>query len=181
MTIDPDADSARFEALFDRHAAELLRFCFRRTADAALAEDLVWIVFLEAWRARHKLRGDADAVMAVRHRDERRAPAVALAASPRRGAGAHRPAATAGESAAEVVAREHEMRATLQSIARLPRRDQDILALCVWSELSYEQAARVLGVPVGTVRSRLSRARRRLREDVAPDNQLSPRPEGNAR
>jgi delta 1-pyrroline-5-carboxylate dehydrogenase len=38
---DADADSARFAQLFDRHAAELLRFRFRRTADAALAEDLV--------------------------------------------------------------------------------------------------------------------------------------------
>lgn len=39
-----------------------------------------------------------------------------------------------------------------------------MLALCVWGDLSYEEAALALGVPVGTVRSRLSRARGRLRE-----------------
>jgi RNA polymerase sigma-70 factor (ECF subfamily) len=56
------------------------------------------------------------------------------------------------------------MRAALRAFQRLPRPDQDVLGLCVWEELTYEQAALALGVPVGTVRSRLSRARARLRE-----------------
>jgi RNA polymerase sigma-70 factor (ECF subfamily) len=56
------------------------------------------------------------------------------------------------------------MRRVLASVERLPRRDQEVLALCAWSDLSYDEAARVLGVPVGTVRSRLARARRRLAE-----------------
>jgi RNA polymerase sigma-70 factor (ECF subfamily) len=47
---------------------------------------------------------------------------------------------------------------------RLPRREQDVFALCAWSELSYEDAAIALQIPVGTVRSRLSRARARLQE-----------------
>jgi RNA polymerase sigma-70 factor (ECF subfamily) len=59
---------------------------------------------------------------------------------------------------------ELRMRSALGLLARLPRRDQDVLALCVWQELSYEEAALALGLPVGTVRSRLSRARARLRE-----------------
>ena len=48
--------------------------------------------------------------------------------------------------------------------ARLPRREQEVFALCAWSELSYEDAAIALRIPVGTVRSRLSRARARLQE-----------------
>lgn len=39
-----------------------------------------------------------------------------------------------------------------------------MIALCIWSELSYEDAALALGLPIGTVRSRLSRACERLRE-----------------
>ena len=52
----------------------------------------------------------------------------------------------------------------LACVERLPRPDQEVLSLCVWSELTYQEAAAVLGVPVGTVRSRLSRARARLAE-----------------
>jgi len=48
-----------------------------------------------------------------------------------------------------------------------------VLALCVWEELTYEEASLALGVPVGTVRSRLSRARGRLRELSANPGQFA--------
>jgi RNA polymerase sigma-70 factor (ECF subfamily) len=53
--------------------------------------------------------------------------------------------------------------ATRVAFGRLRRPEQDVIALCVWSELDYAAAAQALGIPVGTVRSRLSRARRKLR------------------
>jgi RNA polymerase sigma-70 factor (ECF subfamily) len=56
----------------------------------------------------------------------------------------------------------------LEGLCALPRREQDVVALCAWAQLSYEQAAAALGVPVGTVRSRLSRARRRLGDLSVP-------------
>lgn len=59
------------------------------------------------------------------------------------------------------------MQRVLSLLSQLPRREQDVFVLCAWSELSYEDAALALGIPVGTVRSRLSRARARLRE-LAP-------------
>jgi RNA polymerase sigma-70 factor (ECF subfamily) len=52
----------------------------------------------------------------------------------------------------------------LRVMRRLPHADQDVLSLCVLSGLTYEQAAVALGVPVGTVRSRLARARAKLRQ-----------------
>jgi RNA polymerase sigma factor (sigma-70 family) len=57
-----------------------------------------------------------------------------------------------------------QMERALALVERLPMREQDVFALCAWSELSYEDAALALAVPIGTVRSRLSRARARLRE-----------------
>jgi RNA polymerase sigma factor (sigma-70 family) len=50
-----------------------------------------------------------------------------------------------------------------EAMKSLPESDQELFVLCVWQQLSYEEAAAALGVPVGTVRSRLSRARSRLR------------------
>jgi RNA polymerase sigma-70 factor (ECF subfamily) len=59
---------------------------------------------------------------------------------------------------------EREMGRLLELLSKLPRREQDVIALCDWSGLSYDDAAHALRVPIGTVRSRLSRGRRRLRE-----------------
>ena len=56
------------------------------------------------------------------------------------------------------------MRVLLALFAQLPRREQDVIALCDWSDLSYDDAAAALGIPIGTVRSRLARGRGRLRE-----------------
>ena len=51
-----------------------------------------------------------------------------------------------------------------QAVTSLPEPERDALVLHVWEALSYEEVADALGVPVGTVRSRIHRARRRLRE-----------------
>lgn len=50
------------------------------------------------------------------------------------------------------------------AMARLPARHRDVLLLVAWADLGYEEVARALEVPVGTVRSRLHRARRKLRD-----------------
>jgi RNA polymerase sigma factor (sigma-70 family) len=161
-------DSSAFGALFERHACAVYNFCFRRTGDWAAAEDLTSIVFLEAWRRRKDVRlkdgralpwllGVAVNVLRNRRRSERR----------HRAALARLPIPRGLDFADEVDGRlddERRMRATLRTVAKLPRRQQEVLALCAWAGLSYEDAALALGLPVGTVRSRLSRARARVRE-----------------
>ena len=157
-----------FGVLFERHARRVYNYCFRRTADWALAEDLTSVVFLEAWRRRDDVRleheealpwllGVATNVLRNRGRSLRRHRAALERLQPER----------TPDFADEVDARlddERAMRSLLHAVAKLPRRDQDVLALCVWAGLSYEEAAVALDVPVGTVRSRLARARSRLRE-----------------
>ena len=170
---DPDA----LAILFRRHGNAIYNYCFRRLGDWAAAEDMVSIVFLEAWRKRDAdvqagkvlpwLYGIATNVVRNRRRSDRRY-AAALRRLPADG--------PTPDSADDAVARaddQRQMKRLLAVVSELPRQEQDVLALCVWSELSYDDAASALGVPVGTVRSRLSRARTHLRElDQSSGHQL---------
>jgi RNA polymerase sigma-70 factor (ECF subfamily) len=162
-------DPGVFGLLFERHGRAVYNYCFRRTADWSVAEDLTSIVFLEAWRKRNEVRihgdtllpwlyGVATNVLRNRSRSLRRYRS-ALARLPVE----HE--ADFADEAGERIDDERQMRRVLDALRRLPKRDQDVLALCAWSELTYEEAAVALDLPVGTVRSRLSRARRRLRDE----------------
>jgi RNA polymerase sigma-70 factor (ECF subfamily) len=164
-------DAAAFGALFERHARTVYNYCFRRTGLWAEAEDLTSVVFLEAWRRRNEaadvqavvpwLLGVATNVVRNRHRSRRRC-AAALSRMP--------PPQPDPDHADEIAHRlddESRMRQILQLVRHLPSIDQDVFILCAWTEMTYAQTAAALGVPVGTVRSRLSRARARLRELAA--------------
>lgn len=164
---EPDA----FGILFERHAKTVYNYLFRRTADWALAEDLTSTVFLEAWRRRGDVQlqrdlalpwllGVATNVLRNRRRSQWRHRA-ALQRIPRE---RHEDFAA---DANDRLDDERRMRFVLRSLSGLPRREQEVLTLCGWAELSYEEAAAALGVPVGTIRSRLSRARARMRELTA--------------
>jgi len=65
----------------------------------------------------------------------------------------------------------------LSKLARLPDEQRAVLLLVAVEDLSYAEAAKVLGIPVGTVMSRLSRARERLQQEIegaaAPTNVVS--------
>jgi RNA polymerase sigma factor (sigma-70 family) len=164
MEPDPDA----FTALFRLHSKTIYNYCFRRLADWRDAEDALSLVFLEAWRRRDKelppdkvlpwLYGIATNVLRNRRRSERRFRA-ALARVP-----VASPEPDFSEGTAERLDDERRMARALELFAQLSSRDQDVFVLCAWQGLSYEDAALALEVPVGTVRSRLSRARERIAE-----------------
>ncbi len=156
-------DQRAFSELYERHARTIYNYLFRRLADWSEAEDLTAVVFLEAFRRRSEvvvfegkllpwLYGIATNVLRNRRRAlwRHRHLVAQLASQP--GTDVTPDVAARAEAAAQ-------MRSVLERIGRLPRPQQDVIALCVWSGLSYEEAASALGVPVGTVRSRLSRAR----------------------
>jgi RNA polymerase sigma factor (sigma-70 family) len=161
-------DVDAFGLLFERHARAIYNYCFRRIGDWAVAEDLLSVVFFEAWRRRGKalppdkvlpwLYGIATNVVRNRRRAERRYLAAL----------AHMPDPSVVPDFADAadgrIDDERRMRQAVALLAQLPRHEQDAFVLCAWMELSYEDAALALAVPVGTVRSRLSRARRHLRE-----------------
>ncbi|MCX5192491.1 RNA polymerase sigma factor [Streptomyces sp. NBC_00249] len=164
-------DHQLFADLYDAHARAVYAHAFRMTADRAGAEDVVSLTFLEAWR----LRGTLDTVTS--HRGWLLGIATNVMRNTRRTARRHRvamsrlpPPAAVPDPADAVVSRITDTAraaAALAVLDRLRRADREAILLHVWSGLSHDEVARACGVPVGTVRSRLSRARARLRELTA--------------
>jgi RNA polymerase sigma factor (sigma-70 family) len=162
------SDPGSFGFLFDRHADRIYTFCIRRTGDREAAEDLTSATFLHAWRRRDDVRFFGESALPWLY-----GVAANLTRRHLRGSRRHRAnlalLVRGGDEPdpADDVARRLDDSLRLHEVVRaihsLPQPDQEVIALCVWEELSYEQAAVALGVPVGTVRSRLSRARARLR------------------
>jgi RNA polymerase sigma factor (sigma-70 family) len=159
-----------FGVVFDRHFATIHRYLERRIGRDG-ADELSGEVFRIAFEQRTRFRplhesalpwlyGLTTNLLLKRWRGERReARAVArLEATSRNGDG---PAAEASDDRLAAAASRERL---LEALARLPAGDRDVVVLVAWEELSYEEVAVALEIPVGTVRSRLNRARARLRE-----------------
>jgi RNA polymerase sigma factor (sigma-70 family) len=173
-----------FGLIFDRHGAAVHAYCRARSTDDIdeSAADLVSVVFLEAWRRRRSVMIESDSalpwligvarrVMLHRARTVRRHRA-ALA---RLSSGTSLPLSHVDDIADDVARRLDDGRrlsAVRSAFARMRESDRDVLLLCVWGGLDYQSAAVALGVPVGTVRSRLSRARLRLAELADADGSV---------
>lgn len=154
-----------FDALYRHHADRVYGFCLRRTGDVGQAEEARAIVFLEAWRRRRDidlasrpagpwLYGVARNVL----RNQRRAVK-------RRDAALHSLGAVQrnrSEDVSEYVQRRQVIDALLRTLQTLPPAQREVVGLCLLGDRSYEAAAGALQIPIGTVRSRLSRARTQL-------------------
>jgi len=161
----------RFAVLFDRHAPLIHRYAARRIG-AQAADDLVAETFLTAFGKRRRydtsypdarpwLYGIATNLIGQHRRDELRQYRIQRSALPDLDSPGH-----AERVAASVTA--HGMRHQLTTaLASLPDGERDVLILIAWEQLSYDETARALRIPLGTVRSRLNRARARLRQALA--------------
>jgi RNA polymerase sigma factor (sigma-70 family) len=162
-------EPGRFGELFDRHATVLFRFLVRRVGVDA-AEPLLGEVFRVGFEkraaydcdrpsARPWLYGIATNLIAHHRRSEaRRLHATARVLMRSRVADDPADAVVSRLDAAALLPR------VAEALAQLPDGDRDALLLFAWEELSYEEIADALGVPIGTVRSRINRARQSLRE-----------------
>lgn len=168
-----DGDQAAFGQLFDECSKAVYNHAFRLTGNWSTAEDVMALTFLEAWRLRTRIDEEGGSlkpwllgIATNVTRNQRRAARRhddALARLPRGEA--------VPDFAEEVVGRiddAERLAAIRQAYGRLRHQEQDVFALCVWAGLDYAQAAEALGIPVGTVRSRLSRARRKLADAGEP-------------
>jgi RNA polymerase sigma factor (sigma-70 family) len=157
----------RFTEVFDRHYAEIHGYVARRLGPS-LAEDVASETFVIAFDRRRRydvaypsarpwLYGIASNLVARHRRAEVR----------RYRALARTDATDAVDSHAERVAGRLDARALRGRLAaalvEVADRDREVLLLVAWAQLGLEEAARALGIPAGTARSRLHRARRRMR------------------
>ncbi len=160
---DPDA----FGDLYERHRDRVYGHALRLTRSSHDAEDVTALVFLEAWRRREHVRVVDGTVLpwlfvttanVIRNHDRAaRRHRAAMSSLP--------PAITSPDHAPEVDARIDRLDPgsdLRRAFAALPARDQEVITLCVLEELPLADAAATLRIPLGTLKSRLSRAKARL-------------------
>ena len=156
-----DGDDAALAALFDRHEARLFRHARRLLTSREDAKDAVTVAFFELWRKRATVRLVDGSPLpwllnTVSHsarnleRSSRRYAALLERAPIRE---AEHPGA-------------YDESGVLAALKRLPPREQSVLVLIVLEGYPERAAAEVLGIPVGTVKSRLSRAKSKLRDEI---------------
>lgn len=158
---------AVFGELYDRHARVIHRYAARR-AGVTAADDIMSETFLVAFErrtsfelervdARPWLLGIATALLRKHARLEARAWRGLVAAG----------AAALDHDAIDALGSRVDAEVAIKTLAgairRMPARDRETLLLYAWGDLDYEGVAQALDIPIGTVRSRLNRARRTLR------------------
>lgn len=176
---DAELVHSAFEALFDRHAVAVHRYLARRIG-STVADDLVAQTFLVAFErrggydvarpdARPWLYGIATNLLHRHRRDEVRQ----FEAWSRSGADP----TVHPESLVERVVQRADAAAQspwlAAALAQLSAPDRDVLLLFAWGELPYAEIASALDIPVGTVRSRLNRARAVVRRSLPDSGELS--------
>ena len=158
-------DGDAFGVIFDRHRARLYRHSRGLAPTFGDTDDIVAVTFLEAWRKRKTVRFVDGSMLPWLLRTATftasnltRSTRRYRAALNRLPADDHHPdhADTVGDGDA------------LTALRQLSTLDQQVITLCVIECLAIEECARVLGVRTGTVKSRLSRAKARLREQFHP-------------
>lgn len=180
-------DERSFVLLYRRYQGALYRFALHMTGSPEVAADVVQETFLAMIRGEAKFdpaRGAPAAFLYgvarnhVRRVQEKESRFVPLAefemetTAPNsngngNGNGSHGASSRAGtDSASDGVSQDETVRQLRAAIARLPEHYREVVTLCDLQGKSYEQAAAVLGCPIGTVRSRLNRARDLLVEKM---------------
>lgn len=164
-------DSHAFGTLFDRHRDRVFGHALRLIAHRTDAEDLTALVFLELWRRRHRVRFVDDSLLPwllVTTRNVSRNAARAhrrhakvLAKLP---PGQAQP--DFSEAADTRLDAEHNRIAIANAISDLQPIDQDLIALTALENMTLLEASEAVGVSYGTAKTRLSRARAKLRRTL---------------
>lgn len=175
LSNEADVDGS-LHTFVDRHFVPIYRFTARRVG-RDLGEQVAAEVFAVAFArrqtyvavhdsARPWLYGIATNLLAQHRRDERRHLRAAARGEP----SAPRTAEPFDDDATAKVDAMAAWPALSAALDRLSPKERDALLLSVWGGLSYAQVAEALDVPIGTVRSRINKARTKLQKELKPWN-----------
>lgn len=169
------SDPGQFATIFERHFNAIYRYLYRRVG-APLADDLAAQTFAEAFARRSRydaawpvalpwLYGIASNLLRRHQRTERRQ----LRAYARLGTDPLSP----DELSPLLDRLDAQVRGPklAEALAALKGGDRDVLLLYAWADLSYREIGYALDIPIGTVRSRLNRARQKMRERLGFANE----------
>ncbi|AYG04481.1 RNA polymerase sigma factor [Gryllotalpicola protaetiae] len=167
IVVGSQTDPAMFGLLFPRHSDRIFRYAAKRVG-AEAAQDIMSETFVVAFRRRARFDTEYEdagpwlfgiaTVLIRRHRAGEARVLRALEAA----TAAFREGGDGGQAIIERLDAERDVAGLAPAIAALPRRDRETLLLYAWADLDYAGVAAALGVPIGTVRSRLNRVRRKL-------------------
>lgn len=167
-------DEQAFSELYDRYAEAVWNHAYRLTASWSTAEDLTSTTFMTAWRRRHEMTLVHDSALPwlftvagnlARSEYRRKARFTRLLLRVPR----HDVERDHADEVASSIDHETRLRQVLDAVERLPRAEREAVELVLLGELSVAAAAEALGVAEVSVRSRISRARTRLRKQLSDD------------
>jgi len=171
------AEPEKFAPIFRRHFDVIFRYLAKRV-DPTTAEDLAAETFVQAFAHRSRFDPSRESALPWLYgiatnllRHHRRRERVRLTALTRTGIRLREPTIDS-ERAEELTA---VIVSVLNAMETLEPSDRDVLVLHAWEDLSYSQVAEALEIPIGTVRSRLHRARALIRERIDPPEAMTNR------
>ncbi|MFN0083784.1 MAG: RNA polymerase sigma factor [Blastocatellia bacterium] len=177
----PDAEDA-FDALYERREGVVYRFALRMTGSATLADDVTQDVFLALIRGgrlfdptrgaliQYLLGMTRNRVLTLLARE--RAFVPLFDEESEQEPGLARQMAVHPDPLADLT-RAERVESMRRAVLSLPVHYREVVLLCSLEEMSYEEAAEIIGCPVGTVRSRMNRARAMLAERLADRPQFT--------
>ena len=173
-------DDSAFEQLLLQHQKNVYNLCLRLLQNPDDAQDAAQESFLRAWRNLDQYHFDAAfstwLYRLTRNlcldelRKKKRRPQTSLSVQDEEGEERELEIADPAPVPEEALLQKEQQRAVALAMEQLPPEQREILQLRVVQELPYEQIAEILGLPVGTVKSRLARARIQLKKNLADGN-----------
>jgi RNA polymerase sigma-70 factor, ECF subfamily len=174
-----NGDETAFLGIYRKLHPPIYRFALNMTGSPATAEDITQEVFLAVIREEFGYQPERGSLSAylfgiarklvLRHLDRHHA------AGQEANGEAIRPELLAGPDPVVELLRREDLDALRRAVVSLPRRYREVVVLCDLQEIDYVDAAALLGCPVGTVRSRLHRARALLLDKLQPKRESGSR------